>query len=80
MTNGGNSGQGGWKEQTRQLGAELSHMMSLRRELAALEIDHDRQLIRRCLVAGSVGAVLALSGTPLLLQVAAEGLAARHGA
>jgi uncharacterized membrane protein YqjE len=64
-----------WQATTGEFRRELGRMLQLRRELATLEVKHDHQLIRHCLLLGSLGAVLALAGLPLLLQIAAQGLA-----
>ena len=64
-----------WKDRLRLLASELNRSVELRRELAALEITHDRQLLRRGIIVGGIGAVMALTGLPMLLQAAASGLA-----
>ncbi len=75
MSDSDNSGTSPWKNAARQWTAELGHMVALRRELAVLEINHDRQLTRRCLIAGTVGVVLVLVALSLLLSAAADFLA-----
>ena len=64
-----------WKERLRPLASELNRTVELRRRLAALELAHDRQLLRRGVIVGGIGAVMALAGLPMLLQAAARGLA-----
>jgi uncharacterized membrane protein YqjE len=61
------------------LAGELLRMAQLRRQLAALEIGHDRALLRRFLLVGGPGAVLTFIGAPLLLMVAARGIARALG-
>jgi len=50
---------------------EVARMLQLRRELAELEIRHDRSLVKRFLWVGVPAAVLVLCGLPLLLTAAA---------
>jgi uncharacterized membrane protein YqjE len=59
----------------KPLAGELLRMVQLRRELAALEIGHDRALLRRFLLVGGPAAVLTLVGAPLLLLAAARAVA-----
>jgi uncharacterized membrane protein YqjE len=75
MNSIGNAHRGTHRHETRQLRAELGRMLQLRRELATLEVHHDRRLIRRCLIVGSLGAAMTLVGLPLLLQIATQQLA-----
>jgi cobalamin biosynthesis protein CobD/CbiB len=63
-----------WSLEARQVGGELARMLQLRRELATLEFQHDRRLIRRFLLAGGVAAWLILSGCPLWLTAVALAL------
>ena len=64
-----------WKDRLRPLASELNRTVALRRQLAELELAHDRQLLRRGVIVGGIGAVMALAGLPMLLQAAARGLA-----
>ena len=74
MSDATGTGRSNWKDELRPVTAELSRMVTLRRELAALEINHDRQLTRRCLTVGLAGAILVLVALPLLLHAAADAL------
>lgn len=64
-----------WRSRLKRAAAELGRMAALRRELAALELAHDRRLLRRSAVAGGIGFVLLIVGLTLLFQAAARGLA-----
>ncbi len=64
-----------WGATARQTAGELARMMQLRRDLADLEIRHDRALVKRFLIVGGTAAVLVLCGLPLLLTSAALRLA-----
>ena len=63
-----------WKQHLHGLVSELSQMLQLRRDLAALEIAHDRRLLRRAIILGGIGAVMVVTGLPLLLLAAAAKL------
>ncbi|MHB8970789.1 MAG: phage holin family protein [Pirellulaceae bacterium] len=64
----------GWGATARQIAGELVQAIQLRRDLADLEIRHDRALLKRFLLFGGLAAALVLSGVPLLLTAAALGL------
>ncbi len=64
-----------WKQRVRLFAVELREAVNLRRELATLEIEHDRQLLRRGIIVGGIGAIMAVVGLPLLLQGTAQWLA-----
>ncbi len=61
-----------WKQRVQPLATELSRMLELRRKLATLEFTHDYQLLRRNVIGGGIGVVMAMTGLPLLLQAAAR--------
>ena len=64
----------GWGATARQIAGELAQAIQLRRDLADLEIRHDRALLKRFLLVGGIAAAMVLSGVPLLLTAAALGL------
>jgi uncharacterized membrane protein YqjE len=64
-----------WGATARRTAGELARMIQLRRDLADLEIRHDRALVKRFLLVGGTAALLVLCGLPLLLTAAALGLA-----
>ena len=59
----------------RQIAGELAEAIQLRRELAELEVRHDRALLKRFSLVGGLAAALLLCGVPLLLTAAAWWLA-----
>jgi len=64
-----------WKTPWRRLSREVYQAVELRRELAELEIQHDRRLLRRGGLWMTLGIVAAIIGTGSLLQAAACSLA-----
>ena len=66
---------GPWGAATRHTAGELARMIQLRRDLAELEVRHDRALVKRFLIVGGTAAVLVVCGLPLFLTAAALGLA-----
>ena len=58
-----------------QIAGELAQAIQLRRDLAELEIRHDRALLKRFSLVGGIAAALVLCGVPLLLTAAAWELA-----
>ena len=62
---------GPWGPAARQTAGELAQMIQLRRELAELEVRHDRALVKRFLIVGGTAALLVVCGLPLLLTAAA---------
>lgn len=71
------SAQGGseWNSTARQAVAEAARMLQLRRDLARLELRHDRALVKWFLYFGGGAALLLVCGLPLLLAAAALALA-----
>ncbi len=59
-----------------RLVAELNRTMTLRRELATLELTHDRQLLVRSAILGGAGLVAAIVGLSQLTHALARVLAA----
>lgn len=64
----------GWGATARQIAGELAQAIQLRRDLADLEIGHDRALLKRFSFVGGIAAAMVLCGVPLLLTAAALGL------
>jgi uncharacterized membrane protein YqjE len=75
MSNAERPPAAGWKQRLQPLAAELSRMLALRRELAALEVAHDRQLLQQGGIVGGIGALLAVLGATQLVQSLAGYLA-----
>ncbi len=75
MTESESIGGAGWRHDLAEFKGELGRMLQLRRDLATLEFNHDRQLLRRCAIIGGCGAALLLTTLPLLLQLVADKLA-----
>lgn len=71
--------QGVWSASVREAAGELAHMLQLRRDLADLEIRHDRALLRRFALVGGTAALLVVCGLPLWLTAAAWTLAESTG-
>ncbi len=69
------TGSSRWGVAARQTAGHLAQMIQLRRELAALELQHDRALVRRVLLVGGAAALLVVCGLTLLLTAAALCLA-----
>ncbi len=68
---------GTWKDQAKVLAGDVVRAVQLRRELAELEVRHDANAVRRLAIVGGVGALLAITGLPVYIICAAQGLAAR---
>ena len=64
----------GGRTTARQIAGELARAIQLRRDLADLEISHDRALLKRFLLVGGLSVAIVLSGVPLLLTAIALGL------
>ena len=60
----------------RQLAREATQSLNLRRELAELELGHDRVLIQRFAIVGGIAVALIVIGISLLLVTAAWELSA----
>ena len=75
MNDSGLNTSTGWGATARQIAGELAEAIQLRRELAELEIRHDRALLKRFSLVGGVSAAMVLCGVPLLLTAAAWELA-----
>jgi uncharacterized membrane protein YqjE len=72
---GASSGNSTFSKRLRLLVTELNRSVELRRELAELEIAHDRRLLTRSAILGALGALVAIAGLVLLLQSLAMRLA-----
>jgi uncharacterized membrane protein YqjE len=64
-----------WKAPFQRLAAELGRNFQLRRELATLEVAHDRQLLLRGAIMGGLGVLFAIVGLTQLVQSLAGYLA-----
>jgi hypothetical protein len=64
----------GWSLTARRMAGEFVQAIQLRRDLADLEMGHDRALLKRFALVGGISAALVLCGVPLLLTAAAVGL------
>lgn len=75
MNDSGLNTSTGWGANARQIAGELAEAIQLRRELAELEVRHDRALLKRFSLVGGLAAAMVLCGVPLLLTAAAWELA-----
>jgi uncharacterized membrane protein YqjE len=66
---------GPWSSAVQQTASELARAIQLRRELAELELRHDRVVLRRFLSVGGIALALVACGLSLLLTAAADELA-----